>query len=142
MIGDLLNKLEKVKGSKGRWVACCPAHLDRSPSLAITETDDGRILLKCFAGCSAQQVVEAVGMDLTDLFPNDNNLDRLKANHINKPVRRPFYASDLLKIIQFEALLTSVAAFDLSEGRQVSEVDRKRLKTAVSRINEAVSYIN
>jgi len=29
----------------------------------------------------------------------------------------------------------------LSEGRQVSEVDRKRLKTAVSRINEAVSYI-
>jgi hypothetical protein len=142
MIGDLLNKLEKVKGSKGRWVACCPAHVDRSPSLAITETDDGRILLKCFAGCSAQQVVEAVGMDLTDLFPNDNNLDRLKANHINKPVRRPFYASDLLKIIQFEALLTSVAAFDLSEGRQVSEVDRKRLKTAVSRINEAVSYIN
>jgi hypothetical protein len=141
MIGDLLNKLEKVKGSKGRWVACCPAHVDRSPSLAITETDDGRILLKCFAGCSAQQVVEAVGMDLTDLFPNDNNLDRLKANHINKPVRRPFYASDLLKIIQFEALLTSVAAFDLSEGRQVSEVDRKRLKTAVSRINEAVSYI-
>lgn len=142
MIGDLLNKLKKVKGSKGRWVACCPAHVDRSPSLAITETDDGRILLKCFAGCSAQQVVEAVGMDLTDLFPNDNNLDRLKANHINKPVRRPFYASDLLKIIQFEALLTSVAAFDLSEGRQVSEVDRKRLKTAVSRINEAVSYIN
>jgi len=142
MIGDLLNKLEKVKGSKGRWVACCPAHVDRSPSLAITETDDGRILLKCFAGCSAQQVVEAVGMDLTDLFPNDNNLDRLKANHINKPVRRPFYASDLLKIIQFEALLTSVAAFDLSEGRQVSEVDKKRLKTAVSRINEAVSYIN
>jgi hypothetical protein len=141
MIGDLLNKLEKVKGSKGRWVACCPAHVDRSPSLAITETDDGRILLKCFAGCSAQQVVEAVGMDLTDLFPNDNNLDRLKANHINKPVRRPFYASDLLKIIQFEALITSVAAFDLSEGRQVSEVDRKRLKTAVSRINEAVSYI-
>lgn len=142
MIGDLLNKLEKVKGSKGRWVACCPAHVDRSPSLAITETDDGRILLKCFAGCSAQQVVEAVGMDLTDLFPNDNNLDRLKANHINKPVRRPFYASDLLKIIQFEALLTSVAAFDLSQGRQVSEGDRKRLKTAVSRINEAVSYIN
>jgi hypothetical protein len=81
-------------------------------------------------------------MDLTDLFPNDNNLSSLKEKHFNKAVRRPFYASDLLKIIQFEALLTSVAAFDLSEGRQVSEVDRKRLKTAVSRINEAVSYIN
>ena len=143
MIGDFLNKLEKVKGSKGRWTACCPAHVDRSPSLAITETDDGRILLKCFAGCSAQQVVEAVGMDLTDLFPSDNNINYLKANNQgNKPVRRPFYASDLLKIIQFEALITSIAAFDLSEGREVSTEDRKRLKTALSRINEAVSYIN
>jgi len=141
MIGNFLNKLEKVKGSKGRWTACCPAHVDRSPSLAITETDDGRILLKCFAGCSAQQVVEAVGMDLTDLFPNDNNLDRLKANHINKPVRRPFYATDLLKIIQFEALITSVAAFDMAEGRQISPKDKKRLKTAFTRINEAVSYL-
>jgi hypothetical protein len=142
MIGNFLNKLEKVRGSKGRWVACCPAHVDRSPSLAITETDDGRILLKCFAGCSAQQVVEAVGMDLTDLFPNDNNISSLKEKHFNKPVRRPFYATDLLKIIQFEALLTSVAAFDLSQGREVSTEDRKRLKTALSRINEAVSYIN
>jgi hypothetical protein len=142
MIGNFLNKLEKVRGSKGRWVACCPAHVDRSPSLAITETDDGRILLKCFAGCSAQQVVEAVGMDLTDLFPNDNNISSLKEKHFNKPVRRPFYATDLLKIIQFEALLTSVAAFDLSEGRQVSDVDRKRLKTAFERINEAANYIN
>ncbi len=94
MIGDLLNKLEKVKGSKGRWTACCPAHGDKSPSLAITETDDGRILLKCFAGCSAHQVVEAVGMDLTDLFPNDNNINYLKEQHFNKPVRRPFYATD------------------------------------------------
>jgi hypothetical protein len=143
MIGNLLNKLEKVKGSKGRWTACCPAHGDKSPSLAITETDDGRILLKCFAGCSAQQVVEAVGMDLTDLFPSDNNINYLKANNQgNKPVRRPFYATDLLKIIQFEALITSIAAFDLSQGREVSTEDRKRLKTALSRINEAVSYIN
>lgn len=143
MIGDLLNKLEKVKGSKGRWTACCPAHNDKNPSLAITQTDDGRILLKCFGGCSAQQVVEAVGMDLTDLFPNDNNINYLKANNQgNKPVRRPFYATDLLKIIQFEALITSIAAFDLSQGREVSTEDRKRLKTAVSRINEAVSYIN
>ena len=143
MIGDFLNKLEKVKGSKGRWTACCPAHVDRSPSLAITETDDGRILLKCFAGCSAYEIVKAVGMDLTDLFPSDNNINYLKANNQgNKPVRRPFYASDLLKIIQFEALLTSIAAFDLSQGREISTEDRKRLKTALSRINEAVSYIN
>ena len=142
MIGDLLNRLEKVKGSKGRWTACCPAHGDKSPSLAITMLDDGRILLKCFAGCSAYEIVSAVGMDMTDLFPKETKLGYRSDNQALKSERRPFYATDLLKIIHFEALLTGIAAFDLSEGRQISNDDRKRLKTAFERINEAVSYIN
>lgn len=142
MIGNLLNRLEKVKGSKGRWTACCPAHGDKSPSLAITALDDGRILLKCFAGCSAYEIVSAVGMDMTDLFPKENKLGYRSDNQAIKQERRPFYATDLLKIIHFEALLTGIAAFDLSEGRQVSDADRKRLKTAFERINEAVGYIS
>lgn len=141
MIGNLLNRLEKVKGTKGRWTACCPAHGDKSPSLAIRQLDDGRILLKCFAGCSAYEVVSAVGMDMQDLFPSETKLGYTSETQSQKSERRPFYAADLLKIIQFEAVLTSVAAFDLSEGRQISTDDRKRLKSAVSRINEAVSYI-
>ena len=141
MIGNLLNRLEKVKGSKGRWTACCPAHGDKSPSLAITMLDDGRILLKCFAGCSAYEIVSAVGMDMTDLFPKETKLGYRSDNQAVKSERRPFYATDLLKIIHFEALLTGIAAFDLSEGRHVSTEDRKRLKTAFERINEAVGYI-
>ena len=138
MIGNFLNKLDKVQGKRGHWIACCPAHEDKRPSLAITETDDGRILLKCFAGCSAYEVVSSVGMDLTDLFPKDQSFT---PHNGNKPVKRPFYATDLMKIIQFEALITSIVAFDLSEGRQVSDTDKKRLKTAFIRINEAVSYL-
>lgn len=138
MIGNFLNKLEKVSGKKGHWTACCPAHADKNPSLAIRETDDGRILLKCFAGCSAYEVVSAVGMDLTDLFPKDQSF---MPSEKNKPVRRPFYATDLMKIIHFEALITSIAAFDMAEGRQISPKDKKRLKTAFTRINEAVSYL-
>jgi hypothetical protein len=141
MIGNLLNRLDKVKGKKGRWIACCPAHGDKNPSLAITQLDDGRILLKCFAGCSAYEVVLAVGMDMTDLFPKDGLLGNRVDNQGIKPDRKPFYATDLLKIIQFEAVITSLVAFDMSEGRQVSEADRKRLKTAFERINEAVGYI-
>lgn len=138
MIGNFLNKLEKVEGRKGHWTACCPAHEDKRPSLAIREADDGRILLKCFAGCSAFEVVSAVGMDLTDLFPKDQSF---MPSEKNKPVRRPFYATDLMKIIHFEALITSIAAFDMAEGRQISPKDKKRLKTAFTRINEAVSYL-
>jgi len=142
MIGNLLNRLEKVKGKKGRWTACCPAHVDRSPSLAITALDDGRILLKCFAGCSVNEIVTAVGMDIQDLFPKEQLLGKKYDNQFIKSERRPFYATDLLRIIHFEALLTGIAAFDLSEGRQVSDTDRKRLKTAFERINEAANYIN
>ena len=47
-IEKLLSNLKKIKGGRDRWTASCPAHEDRSPSLAIRETEDGRILLKCF----------------------------------------------------------------------------------------------
>jgi hypothetical protein len=77
-------------------------------------------------------------MDLTDLFPKDQSF---MPSETSKPVRRPFYATDLLKIIQFEALITSIAAFDMAEGRQVSTEDKKRLKTAFTRINEAMGYL-
>lgn len=67
---NILSRLDKVKsaGAKG-WKACCPAHHDNSPSLAISETSDGTVLLKCWAGCSAQAVVEAIGLELRHLFP-------------------------------------------------------------------------
>jgi hypothetical protein len=34
----------------------------------VSEGDDGRVLVKCFAGCSADQVVSALGLRMTELF--------------------------------------------------------------------------
>jgi hypothetical protein len=42
------------------WMARCPAHRDRTPSLSIREADDGRLLLKCFAGCSWADLRQAL----------------------------------------------------------------------------------
>ena len=50
----------------------CPAHEDRKPSLSITEGDDGRALVKCHAGCTAEAVCDAVGLKLADLMPADS----------------------------------------------------------------------
>ena len=133
-VGTLLQRLTKVKGGRGHWTACCPAHEDRSPSLAITETDDGRILLKCFSGCSVQEIVGAIGMDMTDLFPDSND-------HYKPKVKNAFYATDLLKIIEFETLVVSVAANNLANGIKLSDDDRSRLKQAQERIMEAVGQI-
>jgi len=42
------------------WMARCPAHDDREPSLSIREADDGKVLVRCHAGCDQARVIEAL----------------------------------------------------------------------------------
>lgn len=42
------------------WMACCPAHDDATPSLALRDGDDGRVLVKCHAGCPQEAVIAAL----------------------------------------------------------------------------------
>jgi putative DNA primase/helicase len=39
------------------WMARCPGHNDRDPSLSIRDADDGKVLLRCHAGCDQAQVI-------------------------------------------------------------------------------------
>lgn len=140
-VENLLARLEKVKGRNGSWTARCPAHNDKGPSLAIREAEDGRVLLHCFAGCEAQSVVHSIGMDLSDLFPPD---EKRKGYPVEgKPKLKPaFYASDLMRIISFEALVVQIVAFDIASGKKPSEEDRQRMMVAYQRIDEAMRYAN
>lgn len=51
----------------GRWIARCPAHEDRHPSLSIAHGERG-VLLHCFAGCPLSAIVAALGLEVRDLF--------------------------------------------------------------------------
>jgi len=53
----------------GHWAAHCPAHHDSSPSLSISLGRDGRILLHCFTGCSINDIVAAMRLEVRQLFP-------------------------------------------------------------------------
>jgi 5S rRNA maturation endonuclease (ribonuclease M5) len=53
-------------GRNGQWR--CPAHHDHTPSLSISPGSDGKVLLYCHAGCSIDDIVAALGLELTDLF--------------------------------------------------------------------------
>lgn len=66
---QILQRVEGVEKSGGGWTARCPAHDDQNASLSIGIGEDGRILLHCHAGCSAEAIVEALGLTLADLFP-------------------------------------------------------------------------
>lgn len=132
-IDVLLSRLEKVKKTgSSRWIACCPAHDDRSPSLAVRELDDGRLLLHCFGGCDVQQIVAAIGLDISDLFPPR------ETTHQARPERRTFPAADILRCIAFEALVVMTAGAALLDGRPFKRADRDRLALAVGRIQIAV----
>lgn len=65
---QLAQRLGARRSGRG-WIARCPAHEDRSPSLSISEGHDGRVLLHCFAGCSTESVLAAIGLSMRDLFP-------------------------------------------------------------------------
>lgn len=65
---QLLLKLKCVRRSGRGWIARCPSHDDRSPSLSITEARDGKLLLHCFAGCSVEAICQAIRINLSDLF--------------------------------------------------------------------------
>src|SRR2546428_5660427 len=69
-LDKVLAHLKGVRTSLRGWKACCPAHADREPSLSIGLGEHGQVLLKCFAGCSLERIIEAMGLTLADLFPD------------------------------------------------------------------------
>ncbi|MDP2867589.1 hypothetical protein [Methyloversatilis sp.] len=96
--------------------------------------EDGRALLKCFAGCTVHEVVQAVGLSLSDLFPEKLSNEA----HAIKGERRPFPAADVLRCIAFEALVVLTAGAALLAGQPFSDADRARLVVAVGRIQAAL----
>ncbi len=71
-IQALINRLEKVRETgRDRYIAKCPAHDDGDPSLSIRQLPDSRILLKCFAGCGAVDILNALGLNWQSLMPDD-----------------------------------------------------------------------
>jgi putative DNA primase/helicase len=44
----------------GGWIARCPAHDDGDPSLSIQDADDGKVLVRCHAGCNQGRVIAAL----------------------------------------------------------------------------------
>ena len=124
----LLSRLERVQPiGNNRYKALCPAHDDRSPSLAIKDDSD-RLLLHCFSGCETTDVLGAIGLTFADIMP-----DKAMGNF--KKVKKPFYAMDVLGIIKFEATLVYIYATEMAKGLKLTSTDNERLLLAASRIN-------
>jgi hypothetical protein len=67
------NEFAALLGAKslrrGKWIARCPAHGDRHPSLSIAEGKKHPVIFKCMsAGCTQDEVLKAMGLTWKDLL--------------------------------------------------------------------------
>jgi hypothetical protein len=67
-IDRVVERLKDARVHNGYVMALCPAHDDHQPSLSLKEGDDGRVLIKCHAGCTTETIVEAIGLKMHELF--------------------------------------------------------------------------
>jgi hypothetical protein len=134
VIEDILARLEKVRRTgPNNWMACCPAHEDRSPSLTLHASDTGLIVAKCHAECSFPEIVNAVGLGWDVWFPPKQKGD------FSSPIKRAFPAADLLNAIADEAEILDIVLHDADWGLPLYKADIERAKLAINRIRAARS---
>jgi hypothetical protein len=140
-LDSFLSRLAGVKKTQSGWLAFCPGHNDkRSPSLGIKIGNNGGIILKCFAGCSADQIIAAVGLDFTDLYPDKlrpqyhgvAGFDRYKA----RKEQPRFSRYELFPKVVSEACLLHVAIEEILQGVKPTESDLTRIRQAMDTIWE------
>lgn len=135
----LLVRLKRVrKTGPASWRADCPnGHEHARGSLAVTEADDGRVLLHCFACSDTPGILAAAGLEASDLFP-----ERIKdtSPEGRRRARQAFKQSGwaaALGVLSREATVVGCAAGMLRQGRALSPEDDARLTMAMQRIDDA-----
>lgn len=129
---DLAARLHARHSPRG-WIAKCPAHDDRHPSLSISEGLDGRTLLKCHAGCETAAIASSLGLKLTDLFKDDRAPSRgawprrLTVDEIETALRE-----ECARIAERESASTGFDVAELARHRNAArEVIGRRYNVAL-----------
>ncbi len=146
----LLDKLESVREvAPGRWRAQCPAHRGKNRDvLSVGETSDGTVLLKCFHGCTALEVVSAVGLGLADLFPRldpgthaavNRRLPRTGTGGANHPhlatIRHPRADwAALITACERDLLLVKIVLASVARGETPAAEDATACGDAATRV--------
>ena len=136
----LLQRLQSVQKSRDGWRARCPACGGHSRKLSIAQVDS-RVLLHCFGGCCANEVLTGAGLTWADLMPPRHwplSLDERRT--ARKAIREAGWTA-ALSILTLEATVVLIAARQLSHWQPLSEVDDARLSQAVERIDGAASVL-
>ena len=119
LIEAIKSKLNKVRPSgKDRWMACCPAHEDKSRSLMFGDKPH-KVSIHCFAGCTVEEITSAMGMRVSDLYKDSLT-----------PINRDRYRYRALQK-EMEHVTIVLQMYD-SDLRQGNEIDTAKYCKAIS----------
>ncbi len=142
-VEEVLKRLERVRArGHGRWSALCAAHADKYPSLTLRETDDGRILLHCFAGCSVEAICAALGLTVSNLFPDPESPRLGKRKPRSRPWRFDWrQTAALLEDHALTLWLRAESVLASAKDMQTPEWTDEDFDTAVKAVSRAYTDI-
>jgi len=131
-LNEFLSHLDGVRyNGTGDYTAKCPGplheHGDKHPSLSVTDGTKG-VLLHCYAGCTAADICEDIGLSLGDLFYEQ----RATPRNTIPPI-------DVLRILQQETTILGIAAGDMLAGKPFTDDDLRLIQQASARVLKLTS---
>jgi len=133
-VEQLLDRLDAVKQTgRDRYLARCPAHDDRTPSLSIRDLGE-TFLVKCWTGCGGVDVMEAVGLSAADFWE--------KPPEGTKRARPYITVTELAKVLDRECWITVMCAQKVLDDDDLTEDERTRLMTARRRMTRVLGVVN
>ena len=114
-LSTIASGLKKIRWQGDyKFSACCPAHNDHNPSLSVTDIS-GKILVKCFSGCSQEEVIGAL-RDM-GLWPTASRyqIDRRKRYELKEAIRHHH----------------QILALGVNKTDELSELDQAQMKKSI-----------
>jgi hypothetical protein len=129
-IDKVLESLGDYSERGDEYRAKCPSHQGESDdSLAVREDDDGKVLLHCHTGCDFEEIVDALGLDMSDLFSKNG-----QASGAGKPVGPPPKEDRVAGTLSVEDLPGDSSEYMVFEKEDGTPYYIQRHKGAVYRV--------
>jgi hypothetical protein len=136
----LLQRLQGIQKSGDGWRAYCPSCDGSSRKLSIAQVDS-RVLLHCFGGCRAEDVLSSTGLSWADLMPPRHwPPSPEERRSVRRAIRAAGWAA-ALSTLALEASVVLLAARQLAGWQSISEADDARLALSVERLDGAANVL-
>jgi len=115
---------ETKPNSSGGVMVQCPAHEDKTASLAVGRGKDQKVVLKCFANCTTEDVVRSLGLTMKDLFPATPE----KKFHLNGNVKNSLFGKKAATLPKVKPVIEKIYSYTDALGRELYQAVRLKPK--------------